>query len=163
MSQTASPQCQCTDLSKLEPVFQRYQNKLTGALIPVLQEAQGIYGYLPVDVLECIAANLNVPISQVYGVVTFYAQFHLEPRGRHIVRSCQGTACHVRGSARILDALTEKLDVAPGRTTADLQFTLETVACIGACSLAPVMMIDNTPHARLKPSSIAKILDEYRD
>jgi len=161
MSHTAPSPCKCSDLAKLEPVFQQYRKKV-GALIPVLQAAQDVYGYLPVDVMESIADNLHVPISQVYGVVTFYAQFHTEPRGKHIIRSCQGTACHVRGSARILNALKENLSVDPGHTTADLQFTLETVACIGACSLAPVMMIDSNPHARLKPTGISKILDEYR-
>jgi len=160
---TAPSSCNCADLTKLEPVFLKFQKKLTGALIPVLQEAQEIFGYLPVDVLDSIAVNLNVPISQVYGVVTFYAQFHLEPRGKHIIRSCQGTACHVRGSARVLDSLRDNLSVEVGRTTSDLQFTLESVACIGCCSLAPVIMVDDTPHARLKPSDISKVLDEYRN
>ena len=159
----SAPSCQCSDLAKLEPVFQKFQKKLAGALIPVLQEAQELYGYLPVDVLDSIAVNLKVPISQVYGVVTFYAQFHLEPRGKHIIRSCQGTACHVRGSGRVLDALKDNLDVEVGRTTKDLQFTLESVACIGCCSLAPVIMVGEVPHARLKPSDIAKVLDEYRE
>jgi NADH-quinone oxidoreductase E subunit len=149
-------------LAKLEPVIQKYRD-WKGALIPVLQGAQDVYGYLPADVMESIAASLNVPISQVYGVVTFYAQFHLEPRGKHIIRSCQGTACHVRGAGRIITTLKDNLKVEAGHTTADLQFTLETVACIGACSLAPVMMIDSTAHARLKSSGIAKILEQYRD
>jgi NADH-quinone oxidoreductase subunit E len=151
-------------LAKLEPVFQQYRT-WKGALIPVLQAAQDIYGYLPADVMESIAVNLNVPISQVWGVVTFYAQFHTLPRGKHIIRSCQGTACHVRGSGKVLDVIKDNLGVEIGHTTADLQFTLESVACIGACSLAPVMMIDSDPHARLKPSAsgIAKILDNYRD
>ena len=162
MSHTAQSPGQRADLAKLEPVFKKYSG-WTGALIPVLQGAQDVYGYLPVDVMEAIADNLNVPISQVYGVVTFYAQFHLEPRGKHIIRTCQGTACHVRGAGRILTALKENLGVEAGKTTADLQFTLETVACIGCCSLAPVMMIDEDPHARLKPSGIAKIIDQYRN
>ncbi|MDR2934435.1 MAG: NADH-quinone oxidoreductase subunit NuoE [Candidatus Adiutrix sp.] len=162
MSHNAPSPCKCVDLAKLEPVFQQYRKK-TGALIPVLQAAQDIYGYLPIEVMESIAENLNVPVSQVYGVVTFYAQFHLEPRGKHIIRSCQGTACHVRGASRILGALKENLNVEPGHTTADLQFTLETVACIGCCSLAPVIMVGENAHARLKPSGIAKILDGYRD
>ena len=162
MSHTAPSPGQGADLAKLEPVFQKYRG-WTGALIPVLQGAQDVYGYLPVDVMEAIADNLNVPISQVYGVVTFYAQFHLEPRGKHIIRTCQGTACHVRGAGRILTALKDNLGVEAGKTTADLQFTLETVACIGCCSLAPVMMIDEDPHARLKPSGIAKIIEQYRN
>ena len=162
MSTVSQAQCECLDLTKLEPVFDHYKDIAVGALIPVLQGAQDVYGYLPVPVLEAIADRLHVPISRVYGVVTFYAQFRLEPRGKHIVRSCQGTACHVRGGARILNALKENLDVTPGHTTADLQFSLETVACIGACGLAPVMMIDNDAHGRLKPSSVSGILDKYR-
>ncbi len=153
---------QAFDLSKLEPVIEHYLG-YKGALIPVLQEAQGIYGYLPVPVLEIVADRLNVPISQVYGVVTFYAQFHLDPRGKHIVRSCQGTACHVRGAGKVLDALKESLGVPPGKSTEDLQFSLETVACIGACALAPVIMIDDDAHDRLTPEQIPAILDKYRE
>ena len=162
MSSNPQAKCECLDLSKLEPVFERYKDVVNGALIPVLQTAQDVYGYLPVPVLEAIAERLAVPISQVYGVVTFYAQFHLEPRGKHIVRTCQGTACHVRGAGKILDALKENLGVAPGKATDDLQFTLETVACIGACGLAPVMMVDNNTHGRLSPDAIPEILDKYR-
>ena len=162
MSTNPQAQCECLDLTKLEPVFERYKDIVNGALIPVLQAAQDVYGYLPVPVLEAIAERLAVPISQVYGVVTFYAQFHLEPRGKHIVRTCQGTACHVRGAGKILDALKESLGVAPGKATPDLQFTLETVACIGACGLAPVMMVDQDTHGRLTPDAIPEILDKYR-
>ncbi|MDL2259841.1 NADH-quinone oxidoreductase subunit NuoE [Deltaproteobacteria bacterium OttesenSCG-928-K17] len=159
-----NPQAQLKDLdmSKLEPVFERFKDIANGALIPVLQAAQEVYGYLPVPVLEAIAEHLNVPISQVYGVVSFYAQFHLDPRGKHIVRTCQGTACHVRGAGKILDALKENLGVAPGKATDDLQFTLETVACIGACGLAPVIMVDQDTHGRLTPDAISGILDKYR-
>ncbi|MDR1044846.1 MAG: NADH-quinone oxidoreductase subunit NuoE [Candidatus Adiutrix sp.] len=162
MNSNPQAKCECLDLSKLEPVFERYKEVVNGALIPVLQGAQDVYGYLPVPVLEAIAERLVVPISQVYGVVTFYAQFHLEPRGKHIVRTCQGTACHVRGASKILDALKGNLGVAPGKATDDLQFTLETVACIGACGLAPVMMVDQSTHGRLTPDAIPEILDKYR-
>ncbi len=162
MSTNPQAHCECLDLTKLEPIFERYKDIVSGALIPVLQAAQDVYSYLPVPVLEAIAERLGVPISQVYGVVTFYAQFHLEPRGKHIVRTCQGTACHVRGAGKILDALKENLGVAPGKATDDLQFTLETVACIGACGLAPVMMVDQDTHGRLTPDAIPEILDKYR-
>ena len=151
------------DLTKLDPIFDAYKHVERGALIPVLQAAQEAYGYLPAPVLEEIAVRLNVPISQIYGVVTFYAQFHLEPRGKHVVRTCQGTACHVRNASRILESLRNTLGVGPGGTTEDLQFTLETVACIGACSLAPVMMVDHDTHGRLKPDLVPKILENYRD
>jgi NADH:ubiquinone oxidoreductase subunit E len=129
----------------------------------VLQAAQEAYGYLPEPVLEDIGERLNIPISQIYGVVTFYAQFHLEPRGKHVIRTCQGTACHVRNASRILESLKNTLGVAPGGTTPDLLFTLETVACIGACSLAPVMMVDHDTHGRLKPDIVPKILENYRN
>jgi len=162
MSTNPQARNESLDLTKLEPVFERYKDIVNGALIPVLQAAQDVYGYLPVPVLEAIAERLAVPISQVYGVVTFYAQFHLDPRGKHIVRTCQGTACHVRGAGKILDALKENLGVAPGKATDDLQFTLETVACIGACGLAPVLMVDQDTHGRLTPDIIPEILDKYR-
>jgi NADH:ubiquinone oxidoreductase subunit E len=149
------------DLAKLEPVFEKYRDMANGSLIPVLQGAQDAYGFLPISALQAIAKRLGVPISQIYGVVTFYAQFRLSPRGRHVIRSCQGTACHVRNSARILESLKKTLGVTPGGTTEDLKFTLETVACIGACSLAPVMMIDTDAHGRLRPDRIPKILDSY--
>lgn len=159
---TTIAQAPSLDLAKLEPVFAKYAGQ-TGVLIAVLQEAQEIYGYLPPQVLTAIAGRLGVPVSQVYGVVTFYAQFHMKPRGKHIVRTCQGTACHVRGASKILAALEETLGVKPGDATADLQFTLETVACIGACGLAPVMMVDHDTHGRLTPDLVPGILDKYRD
>ena len=138
-----------------------YKDNPKGALIPVLQKAQGVYGYLPKPVLETIARELRLTTAEVFGVVTFYAQFHLNPRGKHIIRVCQGTACHVRGGAKILEAVSEHLKVKPGETTRDLEFTLETVACLGACGLAPVMMVDDNTHGRLNPLDIPGILDSY--
>lgn len=133
-----------------------------GSVIPVLQQAQDIFGYLPKDVLIKISKEINVPISQIYGVVTFYAQFHLEPRGLNIIRSCQGTACHVRGAKAVLKAIREKLGLADGKvTTPDLKFTVETVACIGACGLAPTFMVNDDTHGRLTPESVGPILDKY--
>ncbi len=132
-----------------------------GALIPVLQAAQDVYGYLPKEVLERIAQELRLPLSKVYGVVTFYAQFHLNPRGRNVVRVCLGTACHVRGGAKIMEALEKSLQVADGGTTPDLRFTLESVACIGACGLAPVIMVNDDTHGRLIPDQIPDILAKY--
>ena len=134
---------------------------MQGALIPILQEAQNAYGYLSKEVLEYIAEKMAIPISQIYGVVTFYSQFHLNPRGKHIIRVCQGTACHVRGAKAVLEAIEKELKIAAGQTTADLKFTLETVACIGACGLAPVLMIDDNTHGRLTPESISDILAKY--
>ena len=142
-------------------ILSEYKDNPKGALIPVLQKAQGVYGYLPKPVLETIARELRLTTAEVFGVVTFYAQFHLNPRGKHIIRVCQGTACHVRGGAKILEAVSEHLKVKPGETTRDLEFTLETVACLGACGLAPVMMGDDNTHGRLKPLDIPGILDSY--
>ncbi|MEG1798632.1 MAG: NADH-quinone oxidoreductase subunit NuoE [Synergistaceae bacterium] len=133
-----------------------------GSVIPVLQQAQEIFGYLPKDVLIKISKEIDVPVSQIYGVVTFYAQFHLEPRGKNIIRSCQGTACHVRGAKAVLVAIREKLGLKEGQvTTPDLKFTLETVACIGACGLAPVFMVNDDTHGRLTPESVGPIMDKY--
>ena len=147
---------------QLKALLDKYRGT-KGSVIPVLQQAQEIYGYLPKEVLIEISNQLEVPISQIYGVVTFYAQFHLEPRGRrNIIRSCQGTACHVRGAKAVLKAVQEKLGLKEGQTTTpDLKFTLETVACIGACGLAPVFMVNDDTHGRLTPESVGPILDKY--
>lgn len=131
-------------------------------MIPLLQEAQEIYGYLPEEVMREIARRLKIPFSQVYGVATFYAQFHLMPRGRNIIRVCQGTACHVRGASRILEAVSAFTGVEKNKTTPDLRFTVETVACLGSCSLAPVMMVNEDTYGRLQPKEVATILERYR-
>lgn len=144
----------------LEKLLAKYKGQ-NGALIPVLQGAQDIYGYLPQEVMFEIAKGLKIPPSTVYGVATFYAQFHLKPRGRHIIRVCLGTACHVRGGAKIMEAIQKELNIGDGDTTEDLQFTLESVACIGACGLAPVIMIDDDTHGRLTPDTIPEILQRY--
>ena len=117
--------------------------------------------FLPKDVIGRIAETLKIPVSQVYGVVTFYSQFHLNPRGRNIIRVCQGTACHVRGAKAVLQALEDALHIVPGQTTADERFTLETVACLGACGLAPVLMVNDETHGRLTPETVCKLLDRY--
>jgi NADH-quinone oxidoreductase subunit E len=145
---------------KLGQVLDKHRDQ-KGALIPVLQAAQDVYGYLPKEALERIAQELRLPLSKVYGVVTFYAQFHLHPRGRHVVRVCLGTACHVRGGAKIMESLEKELQVADGETTEDLRFTLESVACIGACGLAPVIMVNDDTHGRLTPEQIPDILAQY--
>ena len=158
--------CTCgeqTDQSKeaaMQKLFDQYRD-YKGGLIPVLQEAQNIYGYLPKEVLQQIAKELKIPFSKVFGVCTFYAQFHLKPRGRNIIRVCLGTACHVRGGAKIFEAAQESLGVGQGGTTEDLKFTLETVACIGACGLSPCMMINDDTHGRLQPKQVAGIFETY--
>ena len=113
------------------------------------------------DVLEYVAEKTGIPVSEIYGVVTFYSLFHLNPRGRNIIRVCQGTACHVRGGKLILQTLEKELGIKAGHTTDDLRFTLETVACIGACGLAPVMQINDDTHGRLTPDKVPAILQRY--
>jgi len=146
---------------KVSAVLEQYRGR-RGALIPVLQGIQKACGYLPRPALEMAAAALGLPLARVYGVATFYAQFHLKPRGRHIIRVCLGTACHVRGAEAVLDAVCETLDIQPGGTTDDLMFTLERVACLGACGLAPVMMIDDRTIGKLTPDKARYIVQGYR-
>ena len=131
-------------------------------LISLLQDVQEKFGYLPAPALKEISRRTRIPLSRIYGVLSFYAQFYTEPRGRHTVRCCRGTACHVRGAGRVLDAVEKELGVGEGETTPDLLFYLETVACLGTCFLAPVMMIDNGYFGNLAPESISAILGSYR-
>ena len=133
-----------------------------GAVMPVLQEAMNIFGYVPQDVQEMIADGLGVTLSEVYGVSTFYSQFSLEPKGEHIIGVCLGTACYVKGSQKILDKLCEELKIEPGRTTSDGLFSLNATRCLGACGLAPVMMIGDEVYGRLTPDQVPGILDKYR-
>ena len=149
------------DLARLDELLDELSSQ-KGTLIPILQRAQDIFGYLPKEVLIRIADKTGVHISKVYGVVTFYAQFHLEPRGKNIIRSCQGTACHVRGAKAILTEISKCLGLKGNEvTTKDLNFTLETVACIGCCGLAPVIMVNDDTHGRLVPDAIKGILEQY--
>ena len=129
-----------------------------GDLIPILQQAQERFGYLPVEVMRAIAKFLRLPESDVFGVATFYAQFKLTPVGRKIVKVCRGTACHVRGGARILDEVERHLGIKPGETTDDLEYSLETIACFGSCALAPVVVIDKTVYGRMTTQKVAEIL-----
>lgn len=132
-----------------------------GGLIPVLQAVQHEFGYLPRESMTTISEELRIPTAEIYGVATFYAQFHLQPRGRHIIRVCRGTACHVRGSLKILEKVKELAEVEENKTTEDLRYTLEPVACIGACGLAPVMMIDDQTFGRLTPDMVGDILGQF--
>jgi NADH-quinone oxidoreductase subunit E len=148
------------DLERLKPIFKKYAGQ-DGALIPILQEAQEIYGYLPEGILSCISQKLKIPQSRIYGVVTFYAQFYLTARGRHTVRVCKGTACHVRGGKNVLKAVQQVLGVGENETTPDYKFTFETVACLGACALSPVLLVDHTYYGKLTPVKVDKILKQY--
>lgn len=134
----------------------------SGKLIPVLQRTQGIFGYLPADALKKISDELKIPCSEIYGVATFYGQFHLKPRGKNIIRVCTGTACHVRGGGKIMDAVLSYLGLSNGEmTTANMLFTLEPVACLGACGMAPVMMVNDDAYGRLTAEEIPAILAQY--
>jgi NADP-reducing hydrogenase subunit HndA len=148
------------DLSKVDEILGRYE-KREASLIPVLQEVQGCFRYLPEEALVRIGKRLNIAMSRIYGVVTFYSQFYLTPRGTHVIKSCQGTACHVRGAKGSLDALRRELKVEPGKTTEDLNFTLETVACLGTCFLAPVIMVDDDYYGKLTPKRAVDALKKY--
>jgi len=148
-------------LVQLDDVLKDYR-EVPGALIPVLQIAQAMFGYLPETALKKISLALNKPYSEVAGVVGFYSFFTTVPRGKHLVRVCLGTACYVRGGKPVLQALKDALGVEVGETTSDRMFSLDVGRCFGACGLAPVIMIDQDGHQRVKPSKVGKILDRYR-
>lgn len=132
-----------------------------GALMPVLQQAQEIYGYLPIEVQTIIAEEMDIPLEKVYGVSTFYAQFALTPKGRYNISVCLGTACYVKGSQNVLDKISEKLGIEPGECTEDERFSLEACRCIGACGLAPVMTVNDDVYGRLTVDQVDEILDKY--
>ncbi|MCF8010487.1 MAG: NADH-quinone oxidoreductase subunit NuoE [Clostridiales bacterium] len=146
--------------SDVENLIQKYR-EIPGGLVPLLQETQEEVGYLPREVLEKIASGLNLSLAKVVGVATFYHQFYLQPRGKNIIRVCMGTACHVRGASDILAAFEKELNIEVGETTLDQNFTLEEVACIGACSLAPVISINDNTHGKLVAGKIPELLGKY--
>ncbi len=160
--------CGCTGCSganeelyrELDKTIDKYKGQ-AGALIQVLHQAQGIFGYLPKEVQVYIADKLNVPITEVYGVVTFYAFFTMTPKGKHTIGICMGTACYVKGAAKILDSLKAKLKIDVGGTTEDGKFTLEVLRCIGACGLAPAIMIGDDVYGRLTSDKLDAILAKY--
>ncbi len=145
---------------KLREVIAFYKGK-PGATMPVLQQAQEIFGYLPEEVQIMIAEGLDIPLSEVYGVATFYAQFSLNPKGKYQVSVCLGTACYVKGAADVLDAIKEKLGCQTGSITPDGKFSLDATRCVGACGLAPVMMINGDVYGRLTPDLVGEIIDRY--
>jgi len=142
---------------KLDEILSHHTGK-KDELIPILQEAQEQFGYLPSDVMLEIAKFLRLPESAVFGVSTFYAQFKFSPTGRKKVRLCRGTACHVRGAPRILEEVEKRLGIKPGETTEDLEYSLETIACFGSCALAPVVVVDDNVYGRMTPKKVAQIL-----
>lgn len=149
------------DTQKLNAIIEEYEGEKWG-LIPLLQAIQRAFGYVPPESIEPIAEAMNVFPSQVQGVITFYAGFALEPKGKYVVRVCRGTACHVKGSRSIIRLMQKELDLKDGETSPDYQFTLETVACLGACFLAPTMLVNSDYYGKLAPSRVTSILDQYR-
>lgn len=149
-------------MEKADVLLEQYQDRRTN-LIPILQEIQETYRYLPQDVLRKVSRKLRVPLTDVYQVATFYRCFSLVPRGKHVIQVCLGTACHVRGAPRVLDRMLRDLKMAGPGTTGDLQFTVETVRCIGCCGLAPVARVDNAnTHAHLTQTKVAGLLRKYQ-
>jgi len=146
---------------ELSEILSRYSGEKSN-LIPILQEAQEKFGYLPVEVMQEIAKFLQLAESIVYGVATFYAQFKFTPTGKRMVKVCRGTACHVRGGARILREVEKRLGVKPGETTDDLEYSLETIACFGSCALAPVTVIDKNVYGRMTTTKVGQILEETK-
>ncbi len=149
-------------LAELNRIIDEYKGK-EGPLMPILTKAQELFGYLPYEVQAHIAEALDIPVSDIYGVATFYSQFSVKPKGKYKIGVCMGTACYVKGSQLILNELIKELGVQPGDTTEDGRFTLEATRCLGACGLAPVMMINEDVYGRLKPEDVKGILDKYRD
>lgn len=133
-----------------------------GALIPLLQTAQDTYGYIPESAIDSIGEVIGIPTADIYGVITFYSQFRLKPLGRYLLRICDGTACHVNGSEAIMNAVEEELHVSGNETTADGLFTIQKVACLGCCSLSPVIMINDETYGRLTPKKVQSLLREYK-
>lgn len=144
----------------LKEVIENHKD-IRGAVMPVLHEAQKLFGYLPIEVQTIISEGLNVPLAEIYGVVTFYSQFTLIPKGQYQIGVCLGTACYVKGSQAILDKIKERLKIQVGGTTPDRKFSLEATRCIGACGLAPVITINEDVYGRLRAEEVTGILDKY--
>jgi NADH-quinone oxidoreductase E subunit len=156
---------ECTEIDvrieKVKDITKKFKD-MKGALIPVLHEVQKIFGYLPEQALQVVSEELDISMSEIYGVATFYSQFTLDPKGEHIIKVCLGTACYVKGAQDILDRLSSVLEVKVGKTTNDGKFTLEAARCLGACGLAPVLMIDDKVYGRLIPDDVIRIIEEYK-
>jgi NADH-quinone oxidoreductase subunit E len=149
------------DLERLEGILNRYDGQ-PADLIPVLQDIQDSYNYLPKDELLAVSERLNIPLTQIYSVATFFKMFSLLPKGRHVCKVCLGTTCHLKGGQRLAESIGHRLGVDIGYTTKDMNFTLETVGCLGSCAQAPVMMVDDTYFARVSVDKVPKILKQYQ-
>jgi len=142
-------------------VVDRHQGD-RGMLVSILQDVQAEYNYLPKEALEQVGQGLDIPLTQVYSVATFFKAFSLKPRGRHLINVCLGTACHVRGAVRVLDAVTRELGIDAGETTKDFKFTLETVNCVGACALGPIVIVDDGYSGQMKSDKVKPLLESYQ-
>lgn len=160
-AQTEALKKEGIDVSLLEPTLKEYAG-VEGSLITILQHAQDIYGYLPVGLLNYIGFRTNIPAAKILGVATFYAQFRLEPVGKYLIMVCQGTACHVNGSEAVMAAIEEELGIEDGGTTSDGLFSIKSVACLGCCSLSPVMMINGETYGTLTPAKATQVLRDIR-
>jgi len=149
------------DTKPLDGVLASMPDAGPNDLVPILQQVQKAYGYLPKTILMTVSDRTGISASRIYGVATFYEQFHLVPHGRHTVRCCRGTACHVKGGTNIIKAIKQNLGIEPNETTEDMRFTFETVACLGTCFLAPAMMVNNDYYGHLNPRKIKSILERY--
>ncbi len=150
------------DMAPLDGILSSMPDFGSDKLIPILQRIQESYGYLPKDVVNEMSKRTGIPASRIYGVATFYEQFHLKPQGQHVIKCCRGTACHVKGGPKIIEAISCALGVEPGETTEDMRFTFETVACLGTCALAPVMMIDGDYHGKMTLNHVERIIENIR-
>lgn len=157
--------CECSDnderLDEVKIILENLKS-VRGSLIQALHGIQKIYGYLPENILQVVSEGLEIPMTEIYGVATFYHLFSLEPKGRHVIKVCMGTACYVKGSQIILNRLSQELNIEVGKTSADGNFTLEATRCLGACGLSPVITIDEKVYARVTLEDARRILDEFR-
>jgi len=146
---------------EIDKIINRYKDR-PGSLIPVLEECQRVSGYLPMEVQERVSRGLNIPGSTIYGVVSFYSFFTMVPKGRHVIKVCLGTACYVRGGKANLDYIEDEFEVEVGSTTADFRFSLDSVRCLGACGMAPAMVVDQDTYAQVSRANIMEILESYK-
>jgi NADH-quinone oxidoreductase subunit E len=146
---------------RLAPIVEKYRGR-QGVAIPLLADVQREMGYVAQDAVEYVGKKLSIPAAELFGVATFYAMFRFQPQGKYVVRLCRGTACHVQGSGRVQEQLERTLGIKDGETTEDLMFTLQCVACLGCCSLAPVMMVNDAVHGRLTPEKAVEVLESLR-
>ena len=145
----------------LERIFRKY-NGTENELVPLLQDVQDAFGYLAAEVMKEVAVFLGIPETTVYGVATFYSQFHLNRQGKHQIKVCQGTACYVRGSQQIIERIERKLGIRAGETTADYEFSVESIACFGSCALAPVVFVDGKVYGRMTPEKMEEVLENLK-